>query len=470
MRFPNIKNMKTSENGVFSTMKSLNQSRVPFSLRIGTSNTQLAFISSVPLFLGSLFQLFGTKLVDKIQNRNKLVTRFILLQTLMYLPLFLIPLFTQKFFLLFTFYALMIIFSNLSGPAWNATTNTESARLYNKRNPLILIPPFIAIILGGIIIYLFQNNIWTGFSILFGLALISGTISFIYYLNQEEPRHKDFWNDFTFIDFMKSLPKNHFGNFAIFRSTFALAVTIAAPFFAVTMLTNFQFTYLQYSIALITPIIAKILTSPFWSKFNTTHGPRNSLAIGAFLIALYPLFWIISITILPETLIFPTIIIAEFLSGYAWGGFEIATFSYMLESTSIRRRTQYFTYFNVLFGASIFFGGLIGILLVKVIPAQALIIVFLSSVALRFIMGYALIPRVKDLFHRERLSETHMLYKVIVQPTVKASLGLANKISAVEKSLRTEYSRRADPVKERYLEIYGSSPGAGQPWLVKYKR
>jgi len=71
---------------------------VPFALKLGASASQVAILSSVPYFLGSISQLIGAKLTDIYKKRKNLITMAVILQALIWLPIFFYLLLQKIFF------------------------------------------------------------------------------------------------------------------------------------------------------------------------------------------------------------------------------------------------------------------------------------------------------------------------------------------------------------------------------------
>jgi len=96
----------------------------PFALALEASNLQIGLLSSFPGLLSPLAQVYGSKLMEKA-SRKTLVMRFVLLQSLMWLPIaFLGYLFWRGIFqqylpiALIILYTLVVILGGLAHPSW----------------------------------------------------------------------------------------------------------------------------------------------------------------------------------------------------------------------------------------------------------------------------------------------------------------------------------------------------------------
>ena len=264
-------------------------------------------------------------------------------------------------------------------------TEKERARYFSRRNKAVITGMLLSVLIAGLALnYFTQVNIWLGFGILFSTAFLGRLVSWYFLLRQSEPRyHYDPKSYFSFRDFIRKMPQTNFGNFVIFRSLMAFAVMVASPFFAVYMLRNLNFSYIQYTVIVLTPMLVKILTMVYWGRYSDKFGTRNIMTVSGVLIATIPLWWFLGGHIFSHSqAIFYILILAEAVSGFAWAGFELTTFNYILETVSSKKRARCFAYFNMVFGTAVLIGGLLGAWLVAIMPSQgigALLAVFAVS-------------------------------------------------------------------------------------------
>ncbi len=421
----------------------------PYALKLGATNSEIGILASVPSFIGSLFQIVGAKLTDKYKNRKKVVTWFVFFQALMILPLFIIPYFTKSIMLLTLIFSLYLIFSNAGAPGWNSwigsvIPESERAEYFSKRNRVTIFALLVSVLCAGLILNYFTNvNIWIGFAILFGISFLGRIVSWYYLTKQYEPEYVINDNaQFSFKDFLKRMPETNFGNFVMFRSLMALAVMIASPFFAVYMLNELNFSYIRFTIIIIVPMIVKVLTMTYWGKYSNKFGTRNIMIVSAFLIALFPLIWFLGGYVLYKYFnIFYIIICAEILGGFAWAGFELTTFNYVLETVSPQKRAQATAYFNVVFGTSVLIGGLFGSWLISVLPTNfygmsTLLMVILISVIARFIVPLLFISKLKEVKIKKNIDERKLFMDLVISKPLHSAMHQTSQIMFLtEKSI-----------------------------------
>ncbi|MGV8141576.1 MAG: MFS transporter [Candidatus Woesearchaeota archaeon] len=407
----------------------------PYALKLGATSAEIGILASVPSFVGALFQIVGATLTDKYQNRKRVVTLFVFLQAMTLLPLFILPLLTKSILLLTVIFSVYLMFANAVAPAWNSwigavIPDKDRASYFSRRNKITISVLVLSVLIAGMILNHFTNtNIWIGFGILFSIAFIGRIISWYYLMKQTEPRYVvDKESYFSFKDFLKRLPETNFGNFVLFRSLVALSVMIASPFFAVYMLRDLNFTYIEYMTIVLVPMLVKVFTMTYWGKYSKKVGTRNIMIISSFLIALIPVVWfIIGYFAAGKYFLFYLIICAEMVSGFAWAGFELTTFNYVLETVSPQKRARAVAYFNVIFGTAVLIGGLSGSWLVTHLPTQykgisTMLLLFLISAAARFIVPIIFLPKLKEVMIRKDIDETKLFIDLVISKPLHAAL------------------------------------------------
>jgi len=399
----------------------------PFALKLGATSSEIGILASVPSFIGAIFQVMGAKLVDKYKSRKQIVMFFVLMQALMILPLFLVPLLTKNILLLTIIFSLYLICSNAAAPGWNSWIGSvipdkERAEYFSKRNKITITVLVISVLLAGITLnYLTKTNIWIGFGILFGISFLGRLTSLYFLTRQFEPTYivKE-EEKFSFKDFLKRLPETNFGNFVMFRSLMALAVMIASPFFAVYMLKDLNFTYIQYTAVILAPMLIKVLTITYWGKYSKKMGTRNIMIVSAFLIAVIPVAWFLAgYFFYGHKEIFLLIIFAEMISGFAWAGFELSTFNYVLETVSPGKRARGVAYFNIIFGTAVLIGGLSGSWLVTHLPREyhgvsLLLVVFIISAIARFIVPLIFLSKIHEIKVQKNIAEGKLFIDLVI--------------------------------------------------------
>lgn len=429
------KKYSIADGSAYSVMYGFGEQYVtPFAIKIGASNAEVGILASVPSFVGSLFQIVGAKLTDKFQNRKKIVTWLVLFQALILLPLFFVPFLTKSMLWLTLIFSLYLIFANIMGPAWSSwigdvIPENDRAKYFSIRNKAVITSMLFSVLIAGLILNYFSDiNIWTGFGILFIIAFIGRVISWYFYTKEYEPKYTyDGDSYFSFKDFLKRMPETNFGNFVIFRSLIAFTVMIASPFFAVYMLKNLNVPYWQYTVFLLAPMLVKIMTMTYWGKYSSRFGTKNIMIISSILIATIPLWWFLfGILFEGKTFLYVFLILAECISGFAWAGFELTTFNYVLETVTPKKRARCFAYFNVIFGTAVMLGGLLGSWLVTNLRPtwglDVILVVFAISAIARFVVAIAFSRKMKEVVIKKNVDETKLFFELVLAKPFNSAL------------------------------------------------
>ncbi|MFH1211276.1 MAG: MFS transporter [archaeon] len=399
----------------------------PFAIFLKASASQLALLSSLPLLAGSLSQLFTPKALEIFKSRKKLVAVSVLLQALIWIPImyaFYLGGFAVPYLIFFAvMYWVLGMFLN---PAWNSwmgdIVNPEvSGRYFGFRNRVVGISALLSLLVGGFVLNSFQDASkvsFTGFAVIFSIALVARLISFFYILRKHEPKFVVYEGaKFTFVEFVKQMHFRNYGLFVIYLSLMNFSVYIAAPFFSAYMLNGLRFSYLTFTVVTGAAMFGKIVFMPFWGKLIDKYGSKKILSLCGYLMPFSPLLWVLS----PDV---THLIIFQLYSGLTWSGFELAASSFIFDSTTAPKRARCIAYYNVVNGVMILIGTLVGAFLIKhPIYFSSFLFVFFASGILRLATSIFMIPKIKEVRTVSDISYSHLLFKVVsVVPTETFSM------------------------------------------------
>ncbi|MBI4448273.1 MFS transporter [Candidatus Woesearchaeota archaeon] len=388
-----------------------------FGVFLKATNLQLGLLGSLPQTLGSLSQLYSNRLLKLFKSRKKLVCWGAFIEALIYIPIIL-AFFFGKFkvpYLIF-FVCLYWIFGAIIGPAWSSwmgdlVNEKERGSYFGRRNRIAGFIAFVSFLIAGYILQRFSNGTtseYIGFAIIFVVALIARVASSVYLTKKYEPKYSvKVQPKFHIIDFLKKNKLRNYGLFVVYLALMNFAVFLAGPFFAAYMLYDLKFDYKTFTLVLAASRIVKFISMPLWGRISDTNGTKKVLTVTGFLLPFIPLLWLFSTN--PVYLI-----IVEGYSGFIWAGFELATFNFLLDSTTPEKRATFIAYSSVLSGIAILFGGVIGSLIVKYnhVFWSKYLLVFLVSFALRYIFTVIFIPKLKEVRKVEKISYGELLVKM----------------------------------------------------------
>jgi MFS family permease len=298
-------------------------------------------------------------------------------------------------------YTLLVVCGAFYGPAWSSWMKDlvppgQRGKYFGQRNQIYGFVVLISMLGAGSILTHFRTeHIFFGFSILFVTAFAARLISALLLAKQYEPElHSEPGYYFGFWQFLRKAPKNNFGRFAIYVALMNLTTAIASPFFAVYMLRDLKFSYLFYTLVLISSSLASILFMPALGRFADRYGNLITVKVMGFLVPLVPLLWFASplITTFKSAALLPYLVGVEFFSGLAWAGFTLSSSNFIYDAVTRQRMGLCVAYSNVANGIGVFIGAMLGGLL----ALRPLLFVFLLSGLARLTVSLAMLPKIKE--------------------------------------------------------------------------
>ncbi len=388
----------------------------PYALELGASNTHIGLLQSLPQLFGNLSQLF---ILKKMLNytRKQIVFWGVLFQALSWI--FIITLGTLYFVLnvkgiltptlLVLFYTLLISFSFATIPAWaswmkDLMPEKHEGKYFGKRGRIVGFVTLASILIGGFILDFFSKTyIFAGFAIIFGIAGLARLGSAYLFLKKYEPKiklEKEYF--FSLKDFIYKLPKYNFGRIILFYSLMIFAIYLASPFFAVYVLKELNFSYAWYMLFMVANTGANFLSLPFWGKLADKYGNITLIKFSSKLIALTPLFWLLTPLFLDvKIFVLIYIMIIEMFAGFAFAGFLFTTNNFVYDAVSRERMAIVMSYKKIIGSVGIFLGTLLGGIVAsfnfKVGIITPILLVFFISFVLRFVIARYFAKDIKEI-------------------------------------------------------------------------
>lgn len=380
---------------------------IPFALALNSSSFQIGFLSSFSSIIGPISQLFSSHLMERY-SRKKIVIVTVLLQALLWLPMiFLGAMFYFNFwldslpYLLILFYSLHIGIGAIASPPWfswmgDLVPERKRGDYFAKRNRITNIVALIAMLAGGFALDYFktQGLVLLGFTILFSIALFARVYSVLLFRKHYYPDLKlEDGYYFSFLQFLRKSFSNNFGVFSLFVGFMHFAVMVASPFISVYMLQELEFSYVWFTLITISQALFTVIFLYFWGKISDKYGNRIVINVCGFLVALVPILWMLS-TSKVYLLLVPSLV-----AGLSWGGFSLASSNFIYDSVSKDHRALAATYYNVLLGAGMFVGPIVGGTIIKYSQIKFMnifLFVFLISGILRFLIALVFLPNIKE--------------------------------------------------------------------------
>ena len=389
----------------------------PFALVLKATNAQIGMLAAFPSFISSLIQLKSADVTEHLKSRVRFITIFIFFHAFMYIPILLVPfIFKENQVLwLILFVTLMASFNAFPGPAWvslmaDHIPSKSRGRYFGWRNRLLGIITVASAFLAGFILNIFGKNNLTGFIVILALACVARFISWAYLKKMYEPPLKITKEHyFTFWDFIKRVKESNFAKFVLYVASISFAVNLSAPFFAVYMIRDLNFSYVTYTIIVTTATIATLIAIRIWGRHADIVGNMKVIHLTSFFLPLIPILWLFSHNVV-------YLILVQAFAGFIWAGFNLSIFNFVYDAVMPEKRTRCVSYFNVINGSAVCVGALLGGFLAKNLPilfGYRLITLFLLSGILRAIFVILILPTIKEVRRVQKINSLDLFFSVI---------------------------------------------------------
>ena len=394
----------------------------PYALLLGASNKIIGFLTSIPQIASAIIQLFSLRILGGKVSRKKLSFWGALLQAIFWLPIISLEFFYFVLnkrgpmipIALIGFYTILVAAGSIFAPAWSSWMKDlvdEKTRgsYFGKRNRIVGFASLSSMVVAGYLLDVFKKiNAYSGFLLIFSIAMISRFISAFLLKQQHEPpfkSHKSYY--FTLWEFIRIMPQSNFGRFTAFVNLFTFSVSIASPFFAVYMLKYLKLSYLQFTLVNFASSIASLLSMPLWGKLGDRYGNLKIVKTTSSLIPLVPAMWALT-TFVKSNFVFFILLLIELYSGFLWAGYNLSSSNFVYDAVTRQKLPICVTYYNILNAVMTFIGATIGGFLasyniLRNISAGNIIQVFIISAIFRFLSAIIILPHVKEVKKVEML-------------------------------------------------------------------
>ncbi|HHT9153150.1 MAG TPA: MFS transporter [Candidatus Hypogeohydataceae bacterium YC40] len=291
-----------------------------------------------------------------------------------------------------------MVSTNFAGPAWGSMMSDlvpvrRRGSYFGRRDRLLGFVSVTSVFLAGYYLNLKKEEALSGFFVLFLIAGVARVTSgYLLTKIYEPPLRIKEEHYFSFRDFLRRAPEGNFGRYVAFVAAIHFAVLMSAPFFAVFMLRELEFSYLTYSVLVTVAQTCAILSGPFWGRYADRVGNLKVLRICSSILPLLPALWVLSQDV--RYLFF-----VQILSGIAWSGFNLCAVNFVYESAIPEKRTRCVSYYGAVTGIAAFAGLLLGGFLASHLPpitGYRLLSLFLLSGILRALARVFLLTNVKE--------------------------------------------------------------------------
>ena len=159
---------------------------------MGFTALQISVLNSLPQLIGAFAQLATHSLTKMFNSMKIFVVSLSVVQSTMWIILIYIITQTSSYTIILSWSVAYYAISSIIGPAWISWMGylvplRIRANYHANRNRIIHFIIFISILLGGLILKIFEDNMILGFSIMFAIGSF-GRIMSSYYLNKKNDK------------------------------------------------------------------------------------------------------------------------------------------------------------------------------------------------------------------------------------------------------------------------------------------
>lgn len=414
------------KDGIFASLMLgvTNYYVIPFALFLGASVQQVGWVSGVPTLLSALSQLFSVEAVHRIGGRLKLLVRAVSVQaaSLLFITLLAWVDFSYRVEIFLLLLVLFSVSGAIAGPAWGSLMTkyipkSKRGRYFGWRSQIMGAVSVASMIVAGLLLYStrgFPRAV--GFFAVFLFASLARFVS-AYYLTRmtDVAQKRDPASDFTFFMFLARFKESNFVKFVAAISMLTFAAYLSGPFFVVFMLRDLHFNYLTYMALQVASALTGLIALPWLGSHADLVGNVRLLRLTGFLVALVPLFWLVSDNVLYLALV-------QMLAGFAWSGLTLCATNFIYDAVTPQKRVRCLAYFNVIYGTAIFLGAALGGFLASKLPTlwgSSLLSLFALSAFFRLLFYFGLFRSFREVRPSKEVSFQQLFFSVVgIRPLV----------------------------------------------------
>jgi MFS family permease len=400
----------------------------PFGIFLRASTLQVGLLATLPQLFGAVMQWFAAVKMDRLRSRRKGILLSALAQAVSLIPMALLPfLFGSGSLPVICLLAFTLVYQGAYGftvPLWNSLIGdlvpaNIRGRFFGHRSRLTGMSTFISLILAGCIVDLFDraHRAEIGFLIILFVAFLARLNSVRWLLRYEDPEFAIARDQaFTFRQFLQRSPQSNFAKFVFFVGAINFGVYFSAPYFALYMLRDLHFSYVEYTVVTGVATITQFAAFRYWGELSDRFGNKKILNVCGWGVALVPMLWVISSNIL-------YLVIVQVFSGFVWSGFSLASANFIFDAVTPPKRARCVAYQGMVNGFFIFVGSVAGGYAASHLPqsyslgfwvwkpAFILPVIFLISGIIRLVASAIFLPKFTEVRSVEPIRHRKLLFR-----------------------------------------------------------
>ncbi|MDA1194682.1 MAG: MFS transporter [Planctomycetota bacterium] len=337
-------------------------------VRLGASPLQQGLVISLPLCGGALGSVVAVAWLRGVTSRRRIVAFGSFVQVLVLAALALTHAAGAGSTLMLIALAVMHqAGGQMAGTAWNSwygdvVPSGVRGSYFGVRSRYVYLATLLGVVGSGVMLHFIEPGAagvvaagagGAGFAWVFGIAAFARLVCVVLFGFSPEPRFRGLPAPRTTRRFLGTSRGRVAWRVLLAGGAMQFLVYIGSPYFGPYMLRDLQFTYVEYMLASLAVVVLKVVALPAWGRLVDAHGARSVYALALLLVALVPLPWLWAQGL-------GWVLVAQALSGFAWGGYEVSFFSTLLEATYKPTRPYVFAAQNLIQGTGQLLGSLAG--------------------------------------------------------------------------------------------------------------
>jgi MFS family permease len=395
---------------------------------------QLGLISSVPLLIGSFLQIFSNKAFEIFKSKKKIVTLSAFIQGVICLAISYFIYISNHESIIWYIFSLIVMYyatGMFSAPLWSVwmadlVELDIRGKYFANRNKITGLFFFASFVIAGVLLDHYEINAGSAklaFVILFAIAFAARLISSLFLSLKYEPHNHIISINSSFIDFIKDLTATNAGKVMLYLAITNFGMYIAVPFWAAYMIEDLHFSYMQYMIVNALSLLVKFIAMPLWGKLSDRHGSFKTLSLAGYFMPLLPIMWLFSTDFYYITGI-------HLFIGVILAGYELISFTILLETIQEEKRVSYISYYNTVNAVMIVLGSFLGSFIYQYNDLfwSPMILVIIVSAFVRLIASSFILPKLKEYRKVSPISFKKLFFKLFSQipPTTLFHTSLIN--------------------------------------------
>ena len=327
---------------------------------MGFTALQISILNSLPQLVGAFAQLATHSLTRAFSSMKVFVVSLSLVQSFMWIVLIYIISQTSSYTVILSWSVTYYAISSIIGPAWISWMGylvplRIRANYHANRNRIIHFIIFISILVGGLILKIFQDNMILGFSIMFGIGSFGRLIS-SYYLNKKNDKGDSSVNsDYSYRDILADKTKVIF---IIYNTSIHFSVMFLGPLFTIYILRTMELSYFVLTLCMVSWWMGNVFSSRMWGRLSKRKGNLYLLKLSTLLMCILPALWISVYYFGPTGRVVVSLII-NLMAGISFAAFGLSSFNILYDMCSKDEVIKFSSLINCLKGVGVFTGSVI---------------------------------------------------------------------------------------------------------------